>query len=539
MPVSEDSSISPPLSKVASKGSLRLSLKTTLAGVVLLIVGTTAAMVHFPWVLTSQRNTDSVVSQLNEEVIRGTSQEVERIFDNVLSAKHLIRDVFDRGLVNPYSLEQQESFYLSVLKANANFTWVQLGYANGDYVGVQRRPDGLFNVITRQWDTPLGQRAKVGTPQAQRQAERVQLVDGYLATETWPTNLATALKTIVTYQLTTDGDFKKTEEVKTSEVYYAPVRPFYKAAAAKPGEDVWTDLYVFKTGNAVGLDSSITYQKPDSKEPFLGVISISFELQQISNYLATLDLAKTGAVFIINDAGKLVAFTNPEKLAQSFVGQAKPELKQFWDIDDRFLKIAYAGLETKHLKVEEIKNREELIYIDPDTGEKYYIALKRLDYFGWIVGTVTPESIFLTEINRNKRILLGVVIGLVLVGSMGGLMLSDRAIAQPILAITNAASAIESGHFAVEILDKPARRTDELGKLARVFQDMARQVYAREESLKRQVQELKIQIDETKRENSVREITESDFFQEMQAKSREIRQRRRRNYPNESTSPSS
>jgi methyl-accepting chemotaxis protein len=252
--------------------------------------------------------------------------------------------------------------------------------------------------------------------------------------------------------------------------------------------------------------------------------------------LSTLDLAQTGAVFIINDAGKLVAFTDPDKLAESFVGQAQPQLKQFWEINDRFLQIAYAGLESEELTVQDIDERKEFLYFDPETKAKYYIALKRLDYFDWIVGTVTPESIFLTEINRNKRILLGVVMGLVLVGSVGALMLSDRAIAQPILAITNAASAIESGNFATEILDKPAKRTDELGKLARVFQDMARQVYAREESLKRQVQELKIQIDETKRESSVREITESDFFQEMQAKSREIRQRRRRSYPNEAPS---
>jgi HAMP domain-containing protein len=533
MSVSEDSSPSKPLfPKLFSQG---LSLKTTLTGVVLFIVSTTAAMVHFPWVLTSQRNTDSVVSQLNEEVIRGTSQEVERIFDNVLSAKHLIRDVFDQGLIDPYSLKQQQDFYLSLLKANSNFTWVQLGYANGDYVGVQRRPDGLFNVITRQWDTPLGQRAKTGTPQAKLQEQRAKLVEDYLKTETWPANLATALKTIVTYQVAA-GEFQETENTKTSEVYYAPVRPFYKAAAAKPGEDVWTDLYVFKTGNAVGLDSSITYQKPNSKAPFLGVISISFELRQISNYLSTLDLAQTGAVFIINETGKLVAFTDPDKLAESFVGQAQPQLKQFWEINDRFLQIAYAGLESQNLTIPDIEDRKEFLYFDPESGEKYYIALKRLDYFNWIVGTVTPESIFLTEINRNKRILLGVVLGLVVVGSAGALMLSDRAIAQPILAITNAASAIESGHFATEILDKPAKRTDELGKLARVFQDMARQVYAREESLKRQVQELKIQIDETKRESSVREITESDFFQEMQAKSREIRQRRRRSYPNETPS---
>ncbi|MGA1134026.1 MAG: HAMP domain-containing protein, partial [Prochlorotrichaceae cyanobacterium] len=485
---------------------------------------------HFPWVLTSQKNTDNAVAQLNEEVMRGTSQEVEGIFGNVLSAKHLVKDVFNQGLVDPYSLQQQADFYLSLLKANPNFTWVQLGYANGDYIGVQRRPDGLFNVIVRQWDNQLGELASPGSPLAEIQTKRAELIQEYLKTQIWPTNIPTAQKTVISYNLF-EAELEKVEETKTTEVYYAPVRPFYQKAAENPGEDVWTDIYVFKTGNAVGLDSSTTYQRPSVKEPFLGVISISFELRQISDYLSKLELAKTGAVFIVNDSEQLLAFTNPEKLAGSFVGEEQPKLKQFWSIDDRFLNIANDGLKTKNVALKDIKDREILTYTDPNSGEKYYIDIKRLDYFDWMVVTVTPESIFLTEINRNKQILAIVVLGLVLVGSVGALILSDRAIAQPILAITNAASAIEAGQFATEILDKPAKRTDELGKLAQVFQDMARQVYAREESLKRQVQQLEIQIDESKRQQSVREITESDFFYEMQAKAKEIRQRRKKRSP--------
>ncbi|MGB0561607.1 MAG: HAMP domain-containing protein, partial [Spirulinaceae cyanobacterium] len=100
--------------------------------------------------------------------------------------------------------------------------------------------------------------------------------------------------------------------------------------------------------------------------------------------------------------------------------------------------------------------------------------------------------------------------------------------ARPILAITDTASAIEAGEFNTKSLDRPAKRTDELGKLARVFQEMAQQVYVREQRLKRQVQELKIEIDETKRKKAVREIAETDFFQELQSKAQDIRKNRRR-----------
>lgn len=508
-----------------------LSLKATLTGVVLLTVSTTAALVHFPWIWTSTKNIDSVASQLNAEVMRGTSQEVERIFDNVLSAKQLIEDSFEQGLIDPYDPQQQTAFYLNLLKANQNFTWVQLGYANGDYLGAQRRQDGFFNVIRRQWDEELGQVVQPGSPLAIMQAERQENVQNFFETDNWDESFTKATKTISTYNITATERIK-IDESTSEEVYYAPIRPFYKVAAETPNQDAWTDIYVFVTGNAVGIDSSITYDPDPTTDDFVGVVSISFELRQISEYLENLNLAKTGAVFIVNEDKELVASTNPDKLVEAFVGDKKPELKRLGEIDDPFLSIANAGLAAKGLELGEIENLQEFAYRDPQSGEKYYIALKRLERFdeefSWVIGTVTPEAIFLTEIDRNKRTLLGVVLVLVAVGSIGAVLLSDRAIAQPILAITDAAAAIEAGEFETQILDKPAKRTDELGRLARVFQDMSRQVYAREQRLKQQVQELRIEIDEAKRKKAVKEIAETDFFVELQSKAQAIRQRRSR-----------
>jgi DNA-binding NtrC family response regulator len=56
--------------------------------------------------------------------------------------------------------------------------------------------------------------------------------------------------------------------------------------------------------------------------------------------------------------------------------------------------------------------------------------------------------------------------------------------------VTAAAAAVETGAFKAESLTEVSKRTDELGQLARVFQIMAREVYAREERLKREVEVL-------------------------------------------------
>lgn len=89
--------------------------------------------------------------------------------------------------------------------------------------------------------------------------------------------------------------------------------------------------------------------------------------------------------------------------------------------------------------------------------------------------------------------------------------------------ITAAAAAVEAGEFEPDSLIDVASRTDGLGQLARVFQHMARVVYAREERLKEQVRALCIELSEGKQARQVAEITETEYFQQLQAESGELR----------------
>jgi two-component system, cell cycle response regulator len=89
--------------------------------------------------------------------------------------------------------------------------------------------------------------------------------------------------------------------------------------------------------------------------------------------------------------------------------------------------------------------------------------------------------------------------------------------------VTAAATAVETSTFEPAILDGVAMRVDALGQLARVFQRMAREVYAREERLKLQVRELRIEIDEARQARKVAEITESDYFQQLRSQADDLR----------------
>ncbi len=56
----------------------------------------------------------------------------------------------------------------------------------------------------------------------------------------------------------------------------------------------------------------------------------------------------------------------------------------------------------------------------------------------------------------------------------------------------------------------------------------ALEAYIREQSLRQEIQQLRIEVDETKRQKQVREIVETDTFQDLQAKAEEMRRRRKK-----------
>ena len=87
-------------------------------------------------------------------------------------------------------------------------------------------------------------------------------------------------------------------------------------------------------------------------------------------------------------------------------------------------------------------------------------------------------------------------------------------------------SADEIDEMAPKSLAKMTQRSDELGEMARVFERMAQEVYAREQSLRQEVQELRIEIDEAKKARQVSQLVNTDTFQELRAKAQKLRQQR-------------
>jgi HAMP domain-containing protein len=141
-----------------------------------------------------------------------------------------------------------------------------------------------------------------------------------------------------------------------------------------------------------------------------------------------------------------------------------------------------------------------------------------------IGGVLVTLSTAHVEAQQRDDLLLaiGVAAAALVIGLIAALI-GARRVAGPVEELTAAAQAVQNASYAPGSLDPVAARRDEIGRLAQVFDQMARQVRAREERMQREIKQLSVQIDETKRRRQVAEITETDYFRDLQRRAKELR----------------
>jgi len=148
-------------------------------------------------------------------------------------------------------------------------------------------------------------------------------------------------------------------------------------------------------------------------------------------------------------------------------------------------------------------------------------------YTGKSLFSIVADVSEATYLNAAKQrtttsILSGLGAALLLVVSS---VFVARSLAKPINRLSDVAEELELDEpFEEAKLADLANQSDELGNLARVFSKMAVVVQERERKLKKRVMELQITIDESRRQEEVDRLTENDFFKDLQAKAKKLRQ---------------
>lgn len=100
----------------------------------------------------------------------------------------------------------------------------------------------------------------------------------------------------------------------------------------------------------------------------------------------------------------------------------------------------------------------------------------------------------------------------------------SRILTRPVVMLTRSAERIGEGDYNQDLSSlTDTRLSDEITRLANVFEIMVGKVSQREQKLKQQVSDLQIMIDESRRQQQVEEIVDSDFFRDLQSKAKQMR----------------
>jgi HAMP domain-containing protein len=116
------------------------------------------------------------------------------------------------------------------------------------------------------------------------------------------------------------------------------------------------------------------------------------------------------------------------------------------------------------------------------------------------------------------------VLGISYVVLLALVLVLSTSLTRPLKRLTAATERIAAGEYDLDVQAMVRTRfPDEMYTLAESVSTMAAKVGARERSLTREVQRLKVEIDAVKREEAVKEITESDFFSDLTSKAADMR----------------
>jgi len=165
-----------------------------------------------------------------------------------------------------------------------------------------------------------------------------------------------------------------------------------------------------------------------------------------------------------------------------------------------------------------------------DYGEWVSVVTPIKDKNGVSVGGlgVDFKAEYVREVQQGVERGVIVAFSAILLANLFLVLLISNSLTRPIISLTRLASRIGEGDYNQDLSGLTRGRfPDEISKLATDFAIMVGKVYQREQILRRQVEELKIEIDESKKKNQVSEIVESEFFRDLQARADRMRNRRK------------
>ena len=414
-----------------AQATRKLGLRAVLTGLVLLTVAVTAVLIHLTWFYNARRNVADVVGQLNRQIVGSVQHEVRGTLNDAWSVQEAVQSIFFQEAIKPTDEAKREFIFLALLRSHPTLSWIALGFPDGAFFGALKAGGDEIDMVEVKQDPETG--------------IRQQRVDTYTPEP---------------------GDVMFLGREITPSDYEATAQPWYQRAVAEngPGWGMLSHLpsrdrpaIVTSTPIVINLD-------------FAGVVAVVVELERLSQFLAGLQVGKTGTVVILDRNGQVVASAASAALKRQQQG-GMPELDTLAR-DHPMLASVGALLQGGSLSLAGLRETRQLQITGPADGKNYFVTFSPLNFSNWVVATVIPASDFLASIERSAMLLLIALAALTLIIAAIAILSANRLVAAPLLRIAGQLKYIED--FRLDRVIRLASPLRELDDLSGVLLQMSR-----------------------------------------------------------------
>ncbi len=291
----------------------------------------------------------------------------------------------------------------------------------------------------------------------------------------------------------------------------------------------------FEKENGEVFISSIQTIYSEHSQP-LGVVSLTFNLNKLLEFLDTLKITEDDRVFIFNEQGELIARSTPSSLDTTFNNphtQAVQKYTLMSESPDPLIRKTSDLIKKKFTSISQITTIQEVFQYN---GKSNLLHLEKIDFSDsqkLYVGMIVPEDKLPVVEDIRQGIIRAAYLsaGLVIIAIILGLAISYYSIL-PILRLSAIAEDINQDNISdpkyIKKIEQDTKRKDEFGKLAKIFVKILQQMQRHSVILKAQIEQLRVDIDEQQKAEQVESITESELFRDLQSKARIIREQRQK-----------
>ncbi|MEM7018537.1 MAG: adenylate/guanylate cyclase domain-containing protein, partial [Pseudomonadota bacterium] len=382
-----------------------------------------------------QRAVNDIATNLRSEITERIEQHVKNFLELPHKFHEFNHGIFLNQIIDTKDYMLLERHFYDQIESSEDIDYMFLGDEEGNFLGVQRMgPDEIVVKIRNEFTAPYRQIYPIGRRSGPRSGA---------------------------------SDISE---------YDPRTRPWYKVAK-ETGKPTWSPVYESSQLNILQITPVMPLFSEDGK--FDGVLAVNLWLSQISDFLRSLQISKTGRAFIMERNGDIIATSEEEDYLIDTVqadGQITQKRLNALASNQQLVRATSEHLIKQFGSFDNINERRSLSYQLEDGSTELVEVLPIRDGRGldWLAVVVIPEADFMEHIDANTRLTITLCIVALFLALLFSWM-AARWIIEPVIRLKLAAEKLSDGDWEQRL---EVERRDELGSLAQAFKKMVEQLRA-------------------------------------------------------------